>query len=349
LVERIRVGVVGAGANTRALHIPNLQKIAGVEIAAVCNRSRESSTKVAAEFNIAGVAEVWEQVVADPNIDAVMIGTWPDTHADISCAALSAGKHVLCEARMARNLAEARRKLAQSDAVPRLVAQVVPAPLSFRVDRTIARLVRQGVLGDILAIEVRSTSGGFIEAAAPLHWRSDFERSGLNAMSIGIWYETLMRWVGEATRVSATRRVFVRERRNPQTGSMVSIHIPDHVDIIADMACGAVANMRFSSVTGLGGEKSGAWIFGSDGTLHVDLSSNKLFFGVRGADEPEELAIAARDEGRWQVEEDFVASIRDGAPVRLTSFVDGVRYMAFTEAVALSDEIGRRVEIGPIL
>jgi predicted dehydrogenase len=45
----IRVGVVGAGANTRKFHIPNLKKIAGVEIASVVNRSRASSERIGIE------------------------------------------------------------------------------------------------------------------------------------------------------------------------------------------------------------------------------------------------------------------------------------------------------------
>ena len=47
---RIRVGVVGAGANTRGMHIPRLQAIDGVEVVSVCNRSHASGARVAAEF-----------------------------------------------------------------------------------------------------------------------------------------------------------------------------------------------------------------------------------------------------------------------------------------------------------
>jgi len=50
--QQLRVGVVGAGANTRKFHIPGLQKIDGVEVVSVANRSRESGEHVAKEFNI---------------------------------------------------------------------------------------------------------------------------------------------------------------------------------------------------------------------------------------------------------------------------------------------------------
>ncbi len=54
---------------------------------------------------------------------AVCIGTWPNLHAEVTVAALERGKHVLCEARMACNLTEAKRMLAASEARPQLVAQ----------------------------------------------------------------------------------------------------------------------------------------------------------------------------------------------------------------------------------
>src|SRR5690242_15288425 len=99
--QRIRVGIVGAGANTRLRHIAGFRQIPGVELAGVVNSNPESTARVAAEFGIPKTYASWEQLVADPDIDAVQIGTWPNLHSAVTCAALKAGKHVLCEARMA--------------------------------------------------------------------------------------------------------------------------------------------------------------------------------------------------------------------------------------------------------
>jgi len=52
--------------------------------------------------------------------------------------------------------------------------------------------------------------------------------------------------------------------------------------------------------------------------------------------------------GGWRVEEDFVDSIRTGKPVVLTSFEEGMRYMAFTEACHVSARTGRRIEVDSI-
>ena len=139
-MEMIKVGVVGAGANTRLHHIPKLQSQKGVKVEVVCNRSLVSSRKVAAEFDIPHVASDWRDLVDDINLDAIVIGTWPYMHAPISIAALKANKHVLCEARMAMNLNEALGMMEVPRYRPDLVAQLVPVPMSLGVDKTIQKV-----------------------------------------------------------------------------------------------------------------------------------------------------------------------------------------------------------------
>src|SRR3979490_2786306 len=126
--KKIRVGLIGAGGNTKAFHIPGLAKQHDVQIVAVANRTRESSQRVADEFAIAKVHDHWQALLEDAGIDAVCIGTWPYMHAPLTIAALEAGKHVLCEARMAMDHSEARAMLEASLRHPALTAQIVPAP-----------------------------------------------------------------------------------------------------------------------------------------------------------------------------------------------------------------------------
>ena len=59
----IRIGLIGAGKNTRDRHIPGFQKVAGLEIAAVANRSRESGRVVADQFNIPTVYDNWQDLL----------------------------------------------------------------------------------------------------------------------------------------------------------------------------------------------------------------------------------------------------------------------------------------------
>src|SRR5947209_17233340 len=119
----LRVGIIGAGANTRARHIPGLRALPDVEIVAVCNRRPESTQAAAREFNIPRTYPHWEAVVADRDIDAVVIGTWPYLHCPVTLAALAAGKHVLTEARLSCSAAEALRMVRAARKHPRLVAQ----------------------------------------------------------------------------------------------------------------------------------------------------------------------------------------------------------------------------------
>src|SRR5262245_50409148 len=107
MANPIRIGVVGAGANTRLHHIPKLKKIDSVGIKSVANRSRASSERVAQEFGIERVYDRWQDLINDAGIDAVVIGTWPYMHCTLTLAALAANKHVLTEARIAMNASEA--------------------------------------------------------------------------------------------------------------------------------------------------------------------------------------------------------------------------------------------------
>ncbi|MCH8294157.1 Gfo/Idh/MocA family oxidoreductase [Candidatus Poribacteria bacterium] len=329
--ETIRVGVIGAGRNTTSKHIPGLQAIDGVEIVGVCNRSLESSGRVAQQFSIPKTYADWQAAIADPDTDAIVIGTWPYMHCRATLAALAADKHVMCEARMAMNAQEAHTMRDAARTKPHLIAQIVPSPMTLRVDNTLKRLIAEGYLGDVLAIEIRA-GGDFLDPDAPLHWREDFDLSGLNIMSMGIWYEALIRWVGEATQVMAMGKTFVRMRKDAN-GVMRALRIPEHIDVIADMACGAQAHIQISSVAALTGAAEG-WLFGSTGTLR--FSGNKLYGGQKGDSELTEISIPSEEESGWRVEEEFVNAIRGKEVITHTDFETGVKYMEFTEAVSRS-------------
>ena len=220
--EEIRVGLIGAGKNTRDRHIPGFHQVDGVEIAAVANRSRESGRVVADQFNIPTVYDSWQELLEDESINAVCIGTWPYVHRTLTIAALEAGKHVLTEARMAANGGGgAREMLDASRAQPGLVTQIVPSPLTFKVDNLLQPEDRRGLPGRRAGgLSVQSLYAGIRR-----HRRSrctgetDRDLSGYNILNMGIWYEAMIRWVGPATRVMANtkreRTPTSRRRREP--------------------------------------------------------------------------------------------------------------------------------------
>ncbi len=339
--QPIRVGVVGAGANTRLHHIPKLQAIPGVEVVSVSNRSRASSERVAQEFTIPTVYDSWWELIQAEDTDAIVIGTWPYMHKTLVLAALAANKHVLCEARMAMDATEAVQMVEAARAKPHLTAQIVPSPFTLGVDKTVKRLLAEGYVGEQLAIEARA-GGQFLDRDAPLHWRQNRDLSGLNVMSMGIWYEALLRWVGEATRVTALGKTFVKMRRDDERGELKPARVPEYINVLADMACGAQLSLTVSAATGLA-QPDGVYLFGSEGTLH--FSGGKLFGGRKGDKSLAPIEIPAHEAGGWRVEEEFVNAIRGLEPITHTSFADGLKYMQFTEAVARSMAEARTIAL----
>jgi predicted dehydrogenase len=339
----IRVGFVGAGGIARRRHIPGLRAQPGVELVAVANRTKESGERAAHEFGIARVHEDWRDIVRASDVDAVCIGTWPYMHCEITLAALEHGKHVLCEARMAMNVAEGRRMLDAARRTPHLVTQLVPAPNTLEVDSSVQKLLAEGYVGEVLAVEIRAAQGRFVDREEPLHWRQDASLSGFNVLSLGIWYETMMLWLGPAHRVMAMTKVAVPQRRDA-SGAWQEVKLPDHVDVLATLRNDAIAHLRFSSVTALA-PPTEAWIFGTDGTLRVEVDAKRLSGARRGDKELREIPIPAERRIGWRVEEEFVNAVRGREKVSRTTFEDGVRYMEFTEAVARSATSGQAVEL----
>lgn len=337
----LRIGIVGAGANTRSRHIPGFQQIDGVEVVAVCNRSRASGQKVADEFGIARVFDRWEDLVRSDEVEAVCVGTWPYLHCPISVAALEAGKHILTEARMAMDLAEARQMLAASQNSDR-VAMIVPAPLYLETEPRLLQMVADGFFGDFLEIHVIGLSGGD-DPAAPLHWRQRKDLSGNNIMALGILNETARRYAGHEHSVVAYGRVFTPLRVDPETGKERAADVPESLGAVAALESGATAVYHLSSVAARGGPGTAIEMYGTRGAFRL-AGGQALVVGEGDADW-HVLEVPEAEQGGWRVEADFVDAIRDGAPVTRTSFEDGVRYMEFTEAVNVSLAQGRRVDL----
>ena len=338
--ETIRIGFVGAGANTRLRHLPGFKAISGVESISVANRSRASGQRIADEFGVRTVYDSWIDLIEADDTNAICIGTWPNMHETLVLASLAAEKHVLTEARMAMNSGEAREMLAASKASPGLVAQIVPAPHTLKVDAFIEGLIADGYLGELLSIDLTAHQGDFIDYGSPVHWRHDRDLSGNNIMQMGIWYEALMRWVGPAEAVTTVARVNVKYREDG--GGRKYLTIPDHLEAICQMASGPVAHLRFSTVTGLA-PADGVWLFGTEGTLHLNSPDMSLRGGRRGDTELSAIEVPVDKQGSWRVEEEFISAIRGLEPVTHTSFEDGVRYMEFTDAVTISAQSGQTV------
>ena len=351
MAQHLRIGLVGAGANTRARHIPGLRDLPDVTIVAVCNRRPTSTRAVAREHGISRTFEHWQDLVADPDIDAVVIGTWPYLHCPVTLAALESGKHVLTEARMSLNAAEAHEMLAASRRSPGLIAQVVPSPYGFKGHRVMTDLLQAGYLGELREVYAFSLSTSLADPAAPLSWRQDAALSGFNMLSLGILHETLLRWAPPPVRVLSQVHAFVPTRIDPESGVRRAVGTPDSVQVLAVLENGARAVYHLSGVTAFG-QGMGIWLYGTAGVLHYDLAADRIRGASRRAgpatlrsDELQEIPIPQDKAYTWRVEADFVEAIRGGAPVRFTDFATGVAYMEFTEAVARSAQRDEAVDL----
>jgi myo-inositol 2-dehydrogenase/D-chiro-inositol 1-dehydrogenase len=101
---KIRVGVIGTGRIGK-LHIEHLaQDIPEADLVALCSLDRPSMDSFAKQFNVAQTTEDYTELLADPEIDAVLVTSATNTHVEISQAAAKAGKHIFCEKPIALDL-----------------------------------------------------------------------------------------------------------------------------------------------------------------------------------------------------------------------------------------------------
>jgi predicted dehydrogenase len=327
----LRIGFIGAGTNSRQRHLPGFRAVDGIELAAVANRSEASSESVAKEFGIGRVAANWQEIANDPEIDAVCIGTWPNLHAEATIACLEAGKHVLCEARMARDLAEAQRMEICDREHPELVLQLVPSPLTLELDQTVRGMIDREEIGEVREVRITVTGPAAADPATPLTWRFDKELSGMNTMMLGIYHEAVQRWLpGEPAWVSADAEIFTPSRRDPETGEPRPVEIPEVLTVTGRYPTGTRIVYHFSGIE-TNTPVNDIRVNGSKACLRLMPDECRIERTWVGTGEQEDIQIA--DARGWQVEDDFVASVRGKRPVTLTSPEQGLRYMELTERV----------------
>lgn len=108
---KLKVAIIGCGGIGTGKHMPSLHKLNQVEMTAFCDIVPERAEKSAEKFGAAGVKmyENYQDLLKDDSIDVVHVCTPNISHAEISVAALDAGKHVMCEKPMAKTGEEGKR------------------------------------------------------------------------------------------------------------------------------------------------------------------------------------------------------------------------------------------------
>jgi predicted dehydrogenase len=147
----IRIGVLGAARITPAAVIRPARHVEGAEVVAVAARDRDRAAAFATKHGVGRVVGSYEELVADPDIDAVYNPLPNGLHGRWTLAALAAGKHVLCEKPFTANAAEARTV---ADAVPD--GTIVMEAFHYRyhpVFRRARQLLDEGAVGTVTRIE----------------------------------------------------------------------------------------------------------------------------------------------------------------------------------------------------
>src|SRR5213082_553989 len=327
--NKLRIGIVGAGAIVRDRHLPGLKKHPEVEIVAVSNSTYESAEKFCQE-NAPHATPManWADLLSVPELDIVWIGTPPYMHSAVTISALEAGKHVFCQARMSMDLAEAEEMLAASKRYPELVTMLCPPPFGMRADLLVKKVLAENYIGRPHHVRLQSFTGNYLDPDAPAHWRQKIEISGLNTLTLGIYVEVLQRWLGDIAGVFARGKIIqpVREAYN--------VIVPDLLTVLCSFDNGAEGVLEFSGINAMA-EGDRLEIYGSTGALTYDFTSDVMQAGKVGDRALHMVETPADLQGEWRVEEDFLAAVKSkGRVLPHPNFEDGLRYMRVVQAVS---------------
>jgi len=336
--------------------VPGLQQVPDVELAGVANSTPESTARAAQELGITRQYESPEQLIESDDVDIVWIGTQPYLHSKLSIAALQAGKHVFCQARMAMDYADAKTMYEawrQTD----LTANLCAPPHYMRGDRVIRRMLSDGYIGRPYNVVARSYQHGggqdYHDANKPLHWRQMRSISGVNTLDVGMLAEVVHRWLGFCQHVVAQTAIMIPERPPAQVSQgkgQTRVESSDTITTAAMMENGALFSGLWSGVAQFGDEPNAIEMFGSDGTIRY-LSgtdapgSGKILAAKVGEPALREVPIPDSEARGWTVEADFIRAVREGKRDPEPSFWDGLKYLEFTDAALRSAAEGRRIDL----
>lgn len=169
--QGLNVAVIGAGGFARGMHLPHLNRMSDAHVRAVVTGHGDSAKEVGQQFGAEYASTDYREVLADPDIDAVIIATRHNLHAEMTIAAAEAGKAVLVEKPMALNEKELQA------VIRTLEATGAPFMVGFnRRFSPAARLVRERIeqRSNPLVVQYRVNAG----LLPPTHWVHTEEGGG---------------------------------------------------------------------------------------------------------------------------------------------------------------------------
>jgi predicted dehydrogenase len=251
LQKPLNIGLVGYGfmGRTHSNAYKRVNDFFDLEyrpvLKAVCGRTAEGAKKFAEKWQYESFETDWNRLIERKDIDAIDICTPNDTHAPIAIAAAAAGKMVLCEKPLARDLKEA------APMVDAIVKAGVPNTVWYNYRRvpavTLAKqLIDEGRLGKIFHYRANflqdwTMSSDLPQGGAGL-WRLDAASagSGVTGDLLAHCIDTALWLNGSIDKVSAMTETFIKERKHNLTGKVEPVGIDDACAFLCRFANGSL-------------------------------------------------------------------------------------------------------------
>ena len=359
--KEIGIGIIGTGF-ARTTQIPAFGACEGARVVSIASGRRENAERVAREFDIAHVAGDWREVVARDDVHLVSIVTPPSTHAEMTLAALAAGKAVLCEKPMAMNADETdgmRRAARESG----LLAHIDHELRFLPARRKMREMISAGEVGGVRQLKFLFRSDMRASAARGWNWWSDKEAGGGVLGAIGSHAVDTLSWLTGArvSHVSALLATHVAERTDEEGGAARAVTADDEADMLLHFAGGAgeahATGVVAMSVVEAGRPEHRVQVFGSEGALMLEsggeLFHSKVSEGEWRKVETERAPLAAgmRD-NEWSrgftvFAREIVGALREGrrAVEGAATFDDGHRIQLVLDAARAAHDGGCRVTV----
>ena len=274
---KLAVAVVGTGRWAVSSHIPGWQRDGRAEVVALCDTNEPALAEAAATFGVARTVTDYRELLDDPDIDVIDVVTGNTPHYEISHAALSAGKHVLCEKPVHHDY-HRTQEAADLAAAKGLKTKV---GFTFRYAPAIQyakALIDAGFVGEPYIFNGYEQNSQWIDPTTPLRQldRPPADPGTIRVSSIegyGAPIIDIMHWWLNAPMqaVVGTMRNFVPVRMIRDTGQMTRVNIDDGDMWIAEFGSGAIASIQSSYVTVGNYPGIEARIYGSEGAIIVRL------------------------------------------------------------------------------
>ncbi|HWB13150.1 MAG TPA: Gfo/Idh/MocA family oxidoreductase [Pirellulales bacterium] len=333
----LKLGLLGAGAAMRKLHLPALAKLRGeIELTAVWSRSAERAVDLAAEAGIDRSFADYRDLLADPTIDAVLIAVPIELNAALAIEAIEAGKHVIAEKPIAATTAEARQVLNACRSTQCVV--LIAENFRYRDDILEAkRLVESGAIGRVQCFQMtavfdllRDIRRVYMEQP----WRQQPKHAGGLAVDAGIHAVSGLREI-----LGDVDHVYARLLNNsPATSG------PDGLLMQLGLVSGAPGHY-FSCYSAKTDRETvfDLSVYGDEGSLW--LTEGKVEWLSTRTGERNTWQAAAPDRGYVGQWRNFVAAVRGSEPVYSTS-AKAYNDLLVLECALSSAASGQRVSVG---